>query len=52
MLVTAARVANTFGMDPVAVLRDEGDELLLHMRIAAMVVVGRDEEEAARKAKR
>jgi hypothetical protein len=49
---TAARVARTFRMDPVAVLDDGGDELLTHLRIAAMVIVGRDEEEAARKAKR
>jgi hypothetical protein len=39
-------------MDPVTVLDDGGDELLTHLRIAAMVIVGRDEEEAARKAKR
>lgn len=44
-------MAHTFGMDPVAVLLDGGDERLVHLRIAAFVVVGRDEEEAARKAK-
>jgi hypothetical protein len=43
--------AKTFGMDPVAVLDDGGDERLVHLRIAAYVVIGRDEEEAARKAK-
>lgn len=50
-LKVAARVAKTFGMDPVAVLDDGGDERLVHLRIAAYVVVGRDEEEAARKMK-
>lgn len=39
-------------MDPVAVLQDGGDERLVHLRIAAMVAVARDEEEQARKAKR
>lgn len=47
-----ARVARTFRMDPVTVLDNGGDELLTHLRIAAMLVVGRDEEEAARRAKR
>lgn len=51
-LKIAARIAKTFGMDPVAVLDDRGDERLMHLRIAAFLVIGRDEEEAARKAKK
>lgn len=51
-LKIAARVAHTFGMDPVAVLSDGGDERLVQLRIAAYVVIGRDEEEAARRMKK
>lgn len=51
-LVTVARVARTFRMDPVAVLRDGGDPRLVHIRIAAMLAVARDEEEQAKRAKR
>jgi hypothetical protein len=49
---TVARVARTFRIDPVLVLADEGEEFQTHLRIAAMIAVGRDEEEAARKAKK
>jgi hypothetical protein len=52
----AARVAREFNLDPVALLRDEGDEFLTHVRIAAWMVVQEDkrkegeaEKSAARK---
>lgn len=45
-------MAKTFGMDPVAVLEDRGDDFRVHLRIAAMLVANRDEEEAARAAKK
>jgi hypothetical protein len=48
---TIARVARTFRLDPVTVA-DSADELEMHLRIAAMLVVNRDEEESARKAKK
>lgn len=50
-MVTIARVAKMFGMDPVAVLQDGGDETILHIRLAAYAVAARDEEEQARKMK-
>lgn len=40
----AARIGYTFGMDPVAVLRDEGDEVLTLIRIAALDVWAQDEK--------
>lgn len=49
-LIQAARIANVFGLDPVALLRDGGDEFLALVRIAAAQVVEADrkrEEEAA-----
>jgi hypothetical protein len=51
VVINAARVGQAFGQDPVALLRDEGDPLLTEIRLAALDVVGRDEEERARKAK-
>lgn len=48
-VLMAARVAHTFSMDPVTVLADGGDELLNQVRVAAMLVVQRDEEEQAAK---
>jgi hypothetical protein len=51
LILYAARVAKTFQIDPVDVLRDDGDELLAMVRVAAVMVVQRDEEEAARRAK-
>lgn len=51
LIVYAARVAKTFQIDPVTVLDDGGDELLGMVRVAAVMVVQRDEEEAARRAK-
>lgn len=50
-LIQAARIANTFGLDPVTLLRDDGDEFLTLVRIAAAQVVDADrkrEEEAAK----
>lgn len=46
----AARVGYTFGMDPVAVLRDEGDEFLTMIRVAALDVWINDERERNRQA--
>lgn len=51
LILMAARVARTFRLDPVTVLDDGGDELLGMVRVAATLVVQRDEEEAAAKAK-
>lgn len=51
MVINAARVGQTFGQDPIALLRDQGDPLLTEIRLAALDVVSRDEEERARKAK-
>lgn len=51
LILYAARVAKTFRIDPVDVLRDGSDELLAMVRVAAVMVVQRDEEEAARRAK-
>jgi hypothetical protein len=50
-LKQAARIAETFGLDPVSLLRDEGDEFLTLVRIAAAQVVDADrkrEQEAAK----
>lgn len=44
----AARVGYTFGMDPVSVLRDEGDEFLTMIRVAALEVWISDERERNR----
>lgn len=52
-LVTAARIAREFRQDPVAMLRDDGDEFVMLVRIAAAQVVHEDrrkEAEAERKA--
>lgn len=50
-VIQIARVARTFRLDPVALLRDDGDEFLTYVRLAAAQVVHRDEEAAAKKAK-
>jgi hypothetical protein len=50
-VVTVARVGKMFGMDPVEVLRDGGDEVVLHIRLAAYAVAARDEEAQATKMK-
>jgi hypothetical protein len=44
----AARVGYVFGMDPVAVLRDEGDEFLTMVRVAALDIWISDERERNR----
>lgn len=52
-LITAARIAREFGQDPVALLRDDGDEFVTLVRIAAAQIVHEDkkrEAEAERKA--
>lgn len=51
-VITAARIARTFRLDPIDLLRDGGDEFLTWVRIAASEVVARDEEAAAKKAKK
>lgn len=48
---TAARVARTFGIDPLVVL-DEVDDFRAHVRIAAWQVTQADDEEEARRAKK
>lgn len=50
-VIHAARVAKMFQIDPVAVLRDGGDELVNMVRTAAAMVVSRDEEKEAEKAR-
>jgi hypothetical protein len=53
--VPIARVARIFKLDPVALLRDGGDEFLTLVRVAAAQVVERDkakEAEAERRASR
>jgi len=52
-LISAARIAREFSQDPVALLRDDGDEFVTLIRIAAAQVVQEDkkkEAEAERKA--
>jgi hypothetical protein len=51
LVVTAARVGRTFRQDPVMILRDGGDELLNLVRTAATLVVQRDDEKEAEKAR-
>jgi hypothetical protein len=51
LVVMAARVGKTFRVDPVSLLDDDGDAFLNQVRVAATLVVQRDEEEAAAKAK-
>jgi hypothetical protein len=50
-VVTVARIGKMFGMDPVAVLDDGGNEVVMHIRLAAYAVAVRDEEEQARRTK-
>lgn len=47
-----ARIAKTFQIDPVDLFRDGGDEFLMMLRSACMMVVQRDEKEANDKASR
>lgn len=49
--MTAARVARTFGIDPLLVL-DEADEFRGHVRLAAWQVTQADDEEEARRSKK
>lgn len=51
-VVQAARVAREFKLDPVALLRDGGDEFPMMVRIAAAQVVARDKHAEAEAAKR
>jgi hypothetical protein len=51
-VVTIARVGKMFGMDPVAVLEDGGNEAIMHIRLAAYAVAVRDEEAQAAKMKK
>lgn len=46
-VIQIARVARTFRLDPVALLRDEGDEFLTLVRIAATMVVDDDKRKEA-----
>lgn len=46
-MVQIARVAHVFGQDPVALLRDDGDEFITLVRIAAAQVIARDEKAQA-----
>lgn len=48
-VVSAARIAHTFGMDPIAVLDDRGDLLRTLVRVAAYQVVQADEKAAAKR---
>lgn len=48
-MINVARIGHVFGQDPIALLRDQGDQLLTEIRLAALAVVNRDEEEKARK---
>jgi hypothetical protein len=43
----AARVAKLFGLDPIAVLDDGGDELINAVRMACAVIVQDDERKSA-----
>lgn len=47
-----ARIAKTFGQDPVALLRDGGDDLVNLMRAAAYQVIQADEKAAEAEAKK
>jgi hypothetical protein len=47
----AARVAKCFGLDPVAVLDDSGDDLLNAVRMAAVKVIREDERKEAEQRK-
>lgn len=51
LVLYAARVANTFHLDPVHVLTDSTDDIRNMVRTAATMVVQRDEEEQAAKAR-
>lgn len=46
-MIAAARIGKVFGQDPVALLRDGGDELVALVRAAAYRVVQADEKAAA-----
>ena len=46
-MVQIARIAHTFSQDPVALLRDDGDEFVTLLRIAAAQVIERDEKAQA-----
>jgi hypothetical protein len=50
-VVQVARVAHTFGQDPVALLTDDGDEFVTLVRIAAAQVIERDDREREREMK-
>lgn len=50
--MAVARIAKTFGQDPVALLRDEGDDLVGLVRAAAYQVVQGDEKAAEAEAKK
>jgi hypothetical protein len=52
LVINAARVGEVFGQDPIALLREEGDPLLTDIRLAALAVHNRDEEERGRRANR
>lgn len=48
-VIAAARIAHTFGMDPIAALDDRGDVLRTLVRAAAYQVVQADEKAAAKR---
>lgn len=52
LIMLTARIARTFRIDPVTVLKDQGDEFLLNVRAAALTVVQRDEKQQADQVKR
>lgn len=52
LIELTARIARTFRIDPVSVLRDQGDEFLLNVRAAALSVVQRDEKQQSDQIKR
>jgi hypothetical protein len=45
-VIAGARIAKTFGQDPVAMIRDGGDPLVSLVRAAAYQVVQADEKAA------
>lgn len=47
----AARVAKTFSIDPIVILRDSEDPLVNQVRMAAAYVVQEDERKAAEQSK-
>ncbi len=51
LVLYAARVSHTFHLDPVHVLTDSADDIRNMVRTAATMVVQRDEEEQAAKAR-